>query len=311
VGVGLVIKREVGAKGTFPATVMPIRASTIGTAVDGRVSKYLFVSEDKALEQDFEPLPIPDTKITSVKKDTPLAQLRTRTIGLELAAAEALSKLREHELSELRAGARPEEIVQANARKLGAEALKKYTEDRYLRNKKLHSQNNTITEDALNLSLSDAIQARQAFTVAENALALLKAGPRKEKIAQAEAQLAFQEAEVDRLKQRIKKYTIRAPFDGYVVAEYTEIGAWVKQGDPIVDLIQLDHVELRVFVPERAVINLDKNAAARVTFASIPEDSFVGICRTNYFSSRFAVAYFSSHDSHEQSPCFQRFQHSQ
>ena len=55
----------------------------------------------------------------------------------------------------------------------------------------------------------------------------------KEKIAQAQARLMVQQAMVDRLKDQIKKHTIIARFDGYVTAEFTEVGAWLGRGDPV------------------------------------------------------------------------------
>ena len=66
---------------------------------------------------------------------------------------------------------------------------------------------------------------------------LAVAGPRKEQIAQAHAQVAIQDATVERLKDQLTKHTIISRFDGYVTAEHTEVGQWVKQGDPVADVV--------------------------------------------------------------------------
>ena len=39
-------------------------------------------------------------------------------------------------------------------------------------------------------------------------------------------------ASVAALEDRLRKYTIVAPFAGFVSAEHTEAGAWIQQGDP-------------------------------------------------------------------------------
>jgi HlyD family secretion protein len=81
----------------------------------------------------------------------------------------------------------------------------------------------------------------------------LKAGPRKEQIAQAQARLDVQTEQVNLLEDRRKKYTLKSPFVGYVVREYTEVGAWVKQGDPIAEVVNIDPVEIEVSVPEGTI----------------------------------------------------------
>ena len=74
----------------------------------------------------------------------------------------------------------------------------------------------------------------------------------------------------------LAKYTIQAPFDGYVVAEFTEVGAWLKQGDPVAEVIQLDWVELEAFVTERHIVGTRVGLEARIVFESLPGQEFTG-----------------------------------
>ena len=62
---------------------------------------------------------------------------------------------------------------------------------------------------------------------------------RTQAIAQARARLAVAEEDARRLEDQLAKHTIRAPFDGYVIAKHTEVGAWVSTGDAIVEVISL------------------------------------------------------------------------
>ena len=96
------------------------------------------------------------------------------------------------------------------------------------------------------------------------------------KIAQAKAQVDAQAEEIRRLEDRLSKYSILAPFDGYVVAEHTEVGAWLSQGDPVAEVVQLATVELETFVPERLIVAVRVGMETRVTLEAIPGDEFTG-----------------------------------
>ncbi|MCH2203857.1 MAG: biotin/lipoyl-binding protein, partial [Fuerstiella sp.] len=102
-----VIEREVNSGHRVVGTVMPIHKSTVGTAVDGRVVEYLVNLGDY------------------VQANQPLAKLRTGTLEIELNSAQAELTLRQEELRELQNGSRPEEISEARARMLAAEAIQK------------------------------------------------------------------------------------------------------------------------------------------------------------------------------------------
>ena len=102
------IEREVASSQAFVANVNPHRRSVIGSAVDGRVEEFLV---DAGQEVDV---------------GQPLAQLRTKTIEIELAGAQAELQLRRAELAELRNGSRPAEIELAEAVAQAAAAASDY-----------------------------------------------------------------------------------------------------------------------------------------------------------------------------------------
>lgn len=77
-------------------------------------------------------------------------------------------------------------------------------------------------------------------------------------------------AEIARIEDDISRTEIRAPFDGVVVAERTEIGQWLAIGAPVVELLRIDAVEIRIDVPERHFDSLRMGATAAVTFESLP-----------------------------------------
>jgi multidrug efflux pump subunit AcrA (membrane-fusion protein) len=245
-------QRQVSAGRTFVGTVLPSRRSTVGSAVDERVVE-LHVNDG-----DW------------VREGEPLAQLRTTTVELELAAAKAELKLREHELEELRNGSRPEEIQQAKASVARAEALSEYEKSRLERANSLYAKGGVTAKGELDLVRSAAAAAEQSLLEAKAAYDLAIEGPRIEKVQQAEARVEIQKVEVARLEDHLQKFTIRAPYDSYVTAEHTEVGQWISRSDPIVEIAAIDPVEITVAVPETYIAALRVGMSASIKLDAPP-----------------------------------------
>ena len=60
-------------------------------------------------------------------------------------------------------------------------------------------------------------------------------------------------------EERLKKYIIKAPFDGIITRSYTDIGAFINPGSPIIDFIRDGEmeIELSVSTSEIDLINLN------------------------------------------------------
>ena len=231
-----VISRKINSSQTYVGSVTPLKASAVGSAVNGRVDEFPIE------EGDF------------VKARAPLAQLLIETIKLEHAAAEQELELRKQELLELQNGSRPEEKRRSQAALEAAKANKQYHDQ--LRTRALDLQKrNAINEDEFQLIVSNQIQATQQYEQAREEYDLIMQGPRAEKIAQAKAQVAIQEAITQKLADQKAKHTIRAPFDGYVSAEHTEVGQWVQQGDLIAEVIALNKVEVKSLFPSNTSLS--------------------------------------------------------
>lgn len=235
VAVSPIVEREVAVGQTSIGTVMPRRKATIGSAVDGRVIEFPHNAGDR------------------VEVNQPLAQLLTTTIQLEWETAKAELKLREQQLLELKNGTRPEELAQLHARMVGAEATMNHLRQRRARVEAMFASNRAVSEDERDAAVSESIAAVQAYEDARQAYEMARIGPRKEQIAQADAQVAMQQAIANRLADQLEKHTIRAWFTGYVTAEHTELGQWVQQGDPVAEIADLDEVEITAHLVEQYV----------------------------------------------------------
>jgi RND family efflux transporter MFP subunit len=257
VSVAKVVERDVLAGQTFVGTVVPSRKSAVGSAVDGRVVEYPINEGDR------------------VTKGQPIALLLTETLKIEREGAQAELELRQQELAELEAGSRPEEIEQAKARMLAAKALVELWTPRLARTKSL-IERKASSEDTLQETMSALEQGRQSVAEAEAAYKLAVEGPRKEKIEQARARVEMQKHVVRRIEDQIAKHTIRSPFDGYVIAERTEVGEWVSKAQVVAEIIELDTVDVEVHVLEDYVRHLTTGTAARVEVGSVPDVVFTG-----------------------------------
>jgi len=253
-----VVEREVASGQLFVATVFPLKQVIIGSAVDGRVTELLAEEGQRITAKE------------------PLAQLLTNTINLELEASVAELELRREELSEMENGTRPEELEQAKAKMLGAKANWEYARADFDRLQKLR-ESKAVSQGDFDRAFALATASQQAYFELKSAYELAEIGPRKEKIAQAHARVAMQSAIVQRIEDRIKKYTIISRFDGYVVSEFTESGAWLKSGDPVFEVVALDEVEVRGFVVEQHIAHIHPGMDVRVEVPALPGRIFTGV----------------------------------
>ncbi len=238
-------------------TVEPLRKVTVGTAMAGRVG---------------------DFKVNSgqpVKAGDTLVQLRTETLEIEKAAADARLDLYVHRLAELENGSRKEDVDAAEATMLGALAAMENAAARLTRMEELAASKAATLTD-----IEDA-EERAMFTLyahsaATATLKRIKAGPRLEQVAQAKAEVELQRQNVRAIEDRLFKHTIVAPFDGYVSAEYTEDGAWVASGDPIVQIIQLNEVEIVAPAPAEMALKLRLGETIRIEFPELPDRLITG-----------------------------------
>ncbi|MBI1902172.1 MAG: efflux RND transporter periplasmic adaptor subunit [Planctomycetia bacterium] len=276
VAVAVVEEKEIPSEQKFVATVMPLKLSSVGSAVDGRVAEFL-VNEGDA-----------------VKRGQPLARLLMETIDAQVDTAKAELDLRKAERDELKNGTRPEEIEMARAQMDSAKALADYAAARLKRIEALFKESETVTIDELQDTLSKANSTQELYQAAKKAHELAVAGARQEKRDQAEARVRMQEATVRMLKDQQKKHTIIAPFDGFVVAEHTEDGQWLARGDLVAEIAALEEVDVEAQVEESHVAHVRHGMEALVELPAISDKVLVGkvaaiLPKADHRSRTFAV----------------------
>ncbi len=257
VEVALAVSRRVVDEVTLVGTAEPQRRSLVASDVEGIVAE-LAVRE-----------------ASPVRRGDRLAQLRTDALEIRLRGAVAQRERYRHELAELEAGFRIEDVEAARATVREAEASHAWARQEVRRQRDLHADG-AVALRAVDEAETGLETARQRLEQARARLRLLEAGPRKEQVARARAQLRAAEAEVARLEDEIARTTIRAPFDGIVAAEHTERGQWVAKGGPVVEIVDLSRVEIAVPFPERAVGRLRPGSPAEVRLDALGDRVFSG-----------------------------------
>ena len=121
-----------------------------------------------------------------------------------------------------------------------------------------------MRRDEAELQYEQAIELRKTGTLNEweyrqRDLAL--------KIAQGEVERAEKALELE--KARLAMYTIRAPFDGHVERTAGELGQSLRQGDPVMTMIDLDPLEAVFDLP----VEMYGNVSAGQVYELIPEEA--------------------------------------
>jgi len=196
--------------------------------------------------------------------------LALRRVGAERDQAVAALRL-------LEAGARPEEVHQAEAQVAAAEAERQAAQadldaaradaDRFERLVAGRAGAEKQRDDAVarrNLAAARLLAAEGRVGVARATLANLRAGARPQEIAAARARVAAIDAEVARLEQNRADAVVVAPTDAVVTSRVVEPGELVSPGLPLVVLVDLDHAWANVYVEEPVVPTLRIDQPATV-----------------------------------------------
>tara|TARA_R110001592_G_scaffold363372_2_gene686266 strand:+ start:138938 stop:139969 length:1032 start_codon:yes stop_codon:yes gene_type:complete len=210
-----------------------------------------------------------------VSKGQLLASLHTELLDAELAEAQATLRAQAQTVAKLEAGSRLEEIRKGQAELEAALATAKSSGDSYKRVARLLEKKLTSPEVVENAkSLADTAEAQKNSV--QQALALLQAGPRKEDIAEARAQLAAREARLVLAQQRLKNAELYAPADGIIRNRILEPGDMASPQTPVLTLAFVDPVWVRAYLPEPALGQVALGAKALIYTDSYPDKAYEG-----------------------------------
>ncbi|HMO45053.1 MAG TPA: HlyD family efflux transporter periplasmic adaptor subunit [Rubrivivax sp.] len=207
-----------------------------------------------------------------------LGRLDVRTPRLRVAQAEAQIGVAEQVLARLRAGTRPEEIAQARAAAAAAAADAEFAAQQLARLQAARDQ--TAGRGVAQQDLDGAAAKRKVALAqrdsADKALALAIAGPRREDIRQAEAQLAAARADKALAERQIEESELKAPIASVVRARLLEPGDIASPQRPVFTLAIMQPKWVRAFVPEPRLSQIRPGMAAQVRTDSAPAQPLPG-----------------------------------
>lgn len=213
-----------------------------------------------------------------VRKGQALALLDTSRLEPQLDQAEAQAKSQAAVVQRLRNGSRPQEIAQARANLALAQADAGQARSNYLRVKEVFqsSSGRAVSRQYLDNAKAqwDVAQARVA--VNREAVELAVLGPRKEDIAQAEAMLEGDQANVALLKQQLADATLKAPLDAVVRSRIAEPGDMASPQKTAFTLAITDPKWVRAYVSETELGLVRSGMKASVQVDSFPRRRFAG-----------------------------------
>ena len=79
------------------------------------------------------------------------------------------------------------------------------------------------------------------------------------------------QARIASIKDDLIRSAIKAPFDGIVTELHTEVGEWLRRGDPVVRLADFDTIEISLDVPERYYPHVSAGDTAPATLDALPD----------------------------------------
>jgi HlyD family secretion protein len=219
---------------------------------------------------------IPVEEGSVVKEGDLLARLDGAELSSMVAQNRAFLQESSARLSELRAGARTQEIEQAKANVIAQEAeLKKLKQD-YERADVLY-KNGAISKAQFDAAKS-AYDVRAAMhKSAQEALSLAREGTRKEDIKMGEYRVEQARAMLAASETRSKDTVIYAPIEGAVLRKNVELGETVSQGIPVFTIGDLKSPWIKVYVKEDKIGLIKLGQKAQISVDSYKGKTYEGV----------------------------------
>lgn len=240
-------------------------------------------------------------------------QWQRATVESDIALRKADIRAAQAKLAELLAGARSQEIQQARASVEEARAQHDQAKADWDRAQELY-KNDDISRQQYDQYRMRENTAAAALKQAQERLALVQEGPRKEDIEEARAQVARAEAalragEANRLEIRrreedltarradieraqaqvaitntqIDDTSVASPVDGVVLVKSAELGEVLAAGTTVVTVGDIEHPWVRGYINERDLTRVKLGQSARITTDSLSGKVFNG--RISFISS--------------------------
>lgn len=222
---------------TYTGEIAAIRTSNLGFSRGGEIKEILVGEGDRVIQGQ-----------ALAKLDIRNLQTQRQQLVAEKVRAQA-------QLSELRTGARFEDINAAQAAVKDLEQQLKLQEKQKQRREFLYNEGAIAREELDEFAFGEgALQAR--LNQARSNLAELENGTRPEQIEAQQATVQQLEASIAEIDVTIDKSTLKAPFDGIVAKRELDEGTVANVGQSVIRLIENAAPEARIGMPTSVAAKL-------------------------------------------------------
>jgi HlyD family secretion protein len=207
-----------------------------------------------------------------------LARLDTNRLEPQVAQARAQLAAQQAVVERLHNGSRPEEVAQARAALDSAKADAENARRQAQRFRSLIAASGGRAASQQDLDNANAqLDVANAKVVSQQkALDLAVVGPRKEDIAQAEAQLQAQQAQLAFLKQQLADANLLAPVAAVIRSRLMEPGEMASPQKPVFTLAITDPKWVRAYVAESDLSRIRPGEVASIGVDGFPNRRFEG-----------------------------------
>ena len=178
-----------------------------------------------------------------------LARLDNDDYRQQVAEDESAISVRQRQLALGMAGSRTQEIEAAKLAVFDAHADLDQKKKDLARYQALYDKDE-IAGQTRDTAETSVIRAQATLDRAQQVYNELVEGTRKEELAVEHSNICQADQNLKMSRLRLTYTVLRAPFDGVVLVRQAELGEVVSPGTPIITLADVDHLWLRVYVPE-------------------------------------------------------------
>ena len=216
-----------------------------------------------------------------------LAQLDNDDYRQQVAVDDAMVRARDRQLALGLAGSRKQDVEAAKLTMLDALADLEQKKKDYARYQALYARDEIPgqTRDQAGTSVT---RAQATYDRTQQTYNELLEGTRQEELAVDRANIHQAAQNVSLSRIRLAYTVLHAPFNGVVLERQAELGEVVLPGTPVVTLGDLDHLWVRVYVPET-----DLGKVRWGQDVNVRTDSFPGITYSGHISFISSEAEFT------------------
>ncbi len=218
----------------------------------------------------------------TLKAGEVVARLDNDDYRQQVAVDESVIHVRNRQLDLGLAGSRTQDIEAAKLAVEDAKADLDQKKKDLARYQALYEKDE-IPGQTRDLAATNVTRAQATWERAQQVYNELVEGTRKEELAVDHANVHQADQSLDLSRIRLAYTVLRAPFDGVILTRQAELGEVVLPGTPIITLADLDHLWVRVYVPETDLGKVHWGQAVEVRTDTYPNKIYHG--RISFVSS--------------------------